>query len=117
MTPLISVVIPTYNQSQFIGEAISSVLKQTVSDLEIIVVDNFSTDDTERVVGSFDDPRLHYFCYANGGVIAAGRNHGVSQSCGQLIAFLDSNDSWEPAKLELQLAHITDDGISCISTD
>lgn len=57
MTPLISVVIPTYNHCQFIGEAISSALNQTIDDFEIIVVDNFSTDDTERVVKSFQDPK------------------------------------------------------------
>jgi glycosyltransferase involved in cell wall biosynthesis len=117
MSPLISVVIPTYNQGSFIGDTIRSVLNQSVRDFEIVVVDNYSTDDTESVVRGFDDPRLRYIRYDNGGVIAAGRNRGVSQSRGKLIAFLDSDDAWEENKLEIQLPHLDDEEISCVATD
>jgi glycosyltransferase involved in cell wall biosynthesis len=102
MPEKISVIIPTYNYGCFIADAIGSVLEQTCRPDEIIVVDDGSTDETETVVRSFGD-RVLYIKQENAGVCAA-RNRGVSESKGDLIAFLDADDTWEPAKLEKQLA-------------
>lgn len=97
----ISVVIPTYNYGRFVAEAIHSVLGQTVNCLEIIVVDDGSTDETEAVVGSFGD-RVRFIKQQNSGVGVA-RNRGVAESTGEYIAFLDADDYWHPQKLEKQL--------------
>ncbi len=97
-----SIIIPTYNRCDFVCEAIDSVRKQTFEDFELIVVDDGSTDGTESAVRDIDDPRLRYMRQPNRGVSAA-RNVGVANSCGPLIAFLDSDDLWLPEKLAVQL--------------
>lgn len=107
MIAKISVVIPTYNYGRFVAEAIESALGQTCSPLEVIVVDDGSTDDTETVVRAFGD-RVRYIRQENAGVCAA-RNRGVAESTGELIAFLDADDIWEPEKLERQLARFAED--------
>jgi len=101
--PLISVIIPTYNHASYLKEAMGSVLGQTYSNLELIVIDNFSTDDTESIVQSLDDDRIRYLKFSNNGVIAASRNHGIKEAKGEFIAFLDSDDYWFKDKLALQL--------------
>ena len=98
--PRVSVVIPTYNHARFIGHALASVCAQTFTDWEAIVVNNFSTDDTESVVASVADPRIRLVNFANHGVIAASRNYGMAMAWGELVAFLDSDDCWYPQKLE-----------------
>jgi glycosyltransferase involved in cell wall biosynthesis len=97
----VSVVIPTYNHSAFIGRCIDSVLGQTVAAEEIIVVDDGSTDDTPRVLAEFGD-RIRYVRQSNAGCGVA-RNTGISIARGEWIALLDSDDVWHPRKLELQL--------------
>lgn len=97
----VSVVIPTYNFGQFLTAAIESAQTQTLPPGEIIVVDDGSTDDTRKVVSSFGSVR--YIRQANAGVCAA-RNRGVEESTGEFIAFLDADDTWEPRKLEKQIA-------------
>ena len=94
--PFISIVMPTYNQKHFIGKAIQSVLDQTYQNWELIVVNNFSTDQTKTVVEDF----------ANKGVIAASRNLAIQNARGALIAFLDSDDYWDSSKLTLCLSKI-----------
>lgn len=101
--PLVSVVMPTYNHSEFIGEAIECVLNQTYSNLELIIVDNFSEDQTAQVIASYKDSRIKYVQYRNNGIIAASRNHGIQLSQGEYVAFLDSDDLWVPEKLEWQV--------------
>ena len=98
----VSVVIPTYNYGRFIGEAIRSVLAQTLPPSEIIVVDDGSTDQTATVVEAFGDV-VRYIRQDNAGVCAA-RNRGVNESMSELIAFLDADDTWEPTNLEKQVA-------------
>lgn len=98
--PRVSVVIPTYNHGCFIGKALASVCAQTFTDWEAIVVNNFSTDDTESVIKAIDDPRIRLVNFANHGVIAASRNHGMKLARGEVVAFLDSDDCWYPQKLE-----------------
>ncbi len=107
MNRRISVVIPTYNYGRFIAEAIESVLQQTYPRIEIIVVDDGSTDNTEKVLSSFGD-RIRYIRQANQGVGAA-RNTGVKESSGELIAFLDADDYWHPQKLEKQVEKLVSD--------
>ncbi|MFY9528189.1 MAG: glycosyltransferase [Candidatus Acidiferrales bacterium] len=99
--PRVSVVIPTYNSAAFLEEAIQSVLGQTYSDFEVVVVDDGSTDGTEYVVRSFGD-RVSYLKQDNRGVSAA-RNHGIHKSQGNYVAFLDSDDFWLPGKLAEQI--------------
>ena len=97
----VSVVIPTYNYGSFIATAIRSVLGQTRPPDEIIVVDDGSTDDTRHSVSNFGES-VKYFYQANNGVSVA-RNRGVEESTGDLIAFLDADDFWEPTCLETAL--------------
>ncbi len=99
---LVSVIIPTHNRARIIGRAIESALAQTYTDLEVIIADDGSTDDTRAVVESYG-PRMVYVRQANAGVSAA-RNFGIRHARGEFIAFLDSDDAWRPWKIEAQLA-------------
>lgn len=100
--PEVSVIITTFNRSNYLEEALRSVLNQTYSDFEIIIVDDGSTDNTREVVRRFNDSRIKYIFQENKGVGAA-RNTGVRASKGRFIAFLDADDLWLPEKLELQV--------------
>ena len=100
---MISIVMPTFNQASFIGEAIDSVLRQTDRNYELIIINNYSEDGTEEIVRSYSDPRIHYYKFNNHGIIAASRNYGIRLSKGKYIAFLDSDDIWLPKKLEKQV--------------
>jgi glycosyltransferase involved in cell wall biosynthesis len=100
----VSVIIPTYNRSRFLREAIQSVLRQTHRPAEIIVVDDGSRDDTDSVVEEFGD-RVRCLRCAHRGVSAA-RNVGIRQSCGRWLAFLDSDDLWLPGKLSAQTSFV-----------
>jgi glycosyltransferase involved in cell wall biosynthesis len=101
MNPKVSVVIPTYNRAGTVPRAIESVLAQTITDLEVIVVDDGSSDDTGKVLGELFGKRIRYFPQANQGASVA-RNRGVEESRGEWIAFLDSDDVWEKEKLAWQ---------------
>ena len=103
----VSVIIPTYNYGRFISDAIHSVLDQTQAAAEIVVVDDGSSDDTREVVGKFGDS-VKYIRQENAGVCAA-RNTGVRESRGDLIAFLDADDTWQPTALEKQAARFASD--------
>jgi glycosyltransferase involved in cell wall biosynthesis len=98
---MISVIIPTYNSDKFISEAISSVLRQTYTDYEIIVVDDGSTDSTKEIIEN-NFPEVSYFYTTNQGVSRA-RNYGIQRARGEFIAFLDADDLWLPEKLEKQI--------------
>lgn len=99
---MISVIIPTYNCDKYICEAIDSVLRQTYSDYEIIVIDDGSTDTTRTIIKN-KYSSIRYYYVKNSGVSAA-RNFGISMAQGELIAFLDADDMWLPEKLEKQAA-------------
>ena len=97
----VSVIIPTYNRAYFLKEAIESVLNQDYSDLELIVVDDGSTDNTKEVIESFKG-KLKYFYQSHKGVSCA-RNAGLKLAQGDFIAFLDSDDLWKKKKLKVQV--------------
>ena len=101
MTPLVSVIIPTYNRGSLVTAAIDSVLAQTFTDLELIVIDDGSTDDTVMRLAPYVD-RIRYFHQTNRGASAA-QNAGLREASGEWIAILASDDTWHPAKLERQL--------------
>jgi glycosyltransferase involved in cell wall biosynthesis len=98
----ISVVLPVYNRAAYVGEAIASVFAQTLLPSELIVVDDGSTDTSVEVVERFARPGLNVLRQENAGIGAA-RNRGLSSATGDLIGFIDSDDVWEPDKLELQV--------------
>jgi glycosyltransferase involved in cell wall biosynthesis len=100
--PKIAVIIPTYNRESLIGESIESVIHQTYSDLELIIVDDGSTDNTRKVVNSYQDHRIRYVFQDNRGVSAA-RNTGINVSTSQYVAFLDSDDLYVENALEITL--------------
>ena len=97
----VSVIIPTYNRARMIGEAIESVLSQAYNDLELIVVDDGSSDETRKVVSNYF-PQVNYLYQEHQGVSAA-RNCGIKHSRGEYLSFLDSDDLWLKEKLRSQM--------------
>jgi glycosyltransferase involved in cell wall biosynthesis len=104
---LVSVIVPAYNAMPFLAETLESICAQTIEDLEVIVVDDGSTDSTAEYTQEFGrcDARVRCLSIANGGVARA-RDSGVAAAAGRYVSFLDSDDLWAPAKLERQLALI-----------
>ena len=100
--PRVSVIIPTYNAAPFIARTLNSILEQDFSDLEVVVVDDGSTDDTTVIVDGFES-RVRLIRQQNAGVAAA-RNRAIAEARGDLIAFLDHDDVWYPGKLRRQVA-------------
>lgn len=98
-TPLVSIVVPTYNHATFLRNAINSIRAQTYTNWQASVVNNFSTDDTIDIVTGFNDDRILLINFYNEGVIAASRNQGIRHATGEFVAFLDSDDVWYPEKL------------------
>src|SRR5690242_13247080 len=103
---LVSVIIPTYNGTAFLRETIDSALAQTYPAVEVIVVDDGSTDDTAAVIAEYGD-RIKGIAQANSGTSAA-RNTGIRASSGDYIAFLDHDDLWAPIKLARQMRVLRD---------
>lgn len=101
--PIVSIIIPAYNQGEFLKQAIQSSLAQTFSDFEVIVVDDGSTDSTPQVVKEFTDTRIHYIRQENKGLSGA-RNTGILNARGEYLTFLDSDDLFLPEKLTLLTA-------------
>jgi len=100
---LVSIIMPTYNCGRFIRESIDSVLAQTYTHWELIVVDDCSTDDTKSIVCTYKDSRIQYLCNEHNQGAAMTRNKALREAKGQYIAFLDSDDLWTPTKLEKQI--------------
>ena len=98
--PLFSIVIPTYNRGNLIGRCIDSIIAQTYTNWEAIIVDNYSDDNTEEVVLSYKDDRIRFIKNHNYGVIAVSRNKALDMAKGDWICFLDSDDAWFPNKLQ-----------------
>ena len=113
---LVSIITPSYNTAMFIGETIESVLAQTYSNWELLIVDDCSTDNTDEVVSLYRDPRIHYFKNTKNSGAAFSRNKALREAKGKWIAFLDSDDLWKPAKLEKQIRFMVDNQYSFTCT-
>ena len=100
----VSVIIPTHNRARLLPRAARSVLNQTFRELELIVVDDASSDDTRQVVAALDDPRVRYIRHDRNRGAPEARNTGIEAARGKYIAFQDSDDEWLPEKLEKQMA-------------
>lgn len=107
---MVSIVVPTYNRASELSGVIRSILEQSHTLFEIIVVDDASTDDTERVVHGFGDPRITYLRHSERRNGAAARNTGTQHAAGDFVAFLDSDDEWLPDHLSRKLAILQDTG-------
>lgn len=115
--PLVSIIMPAYNHAKFISKAIESVLNQTYQNFELIIIDNYSEDNTEEIVASYKDDRIKYLKFRNNGIIAASRNQGIKCAKGEFIAFLDSDDIWYRSKIEKQLPHFQVPEIIGVASD
>ena len=105
-SPLVSIIIPTYNHAKFIEKALNSVKNQTYKNWEAIVIDNNSTDETNKILNNITDTRIKHIKIDNKGVIAKSRNIGINVANGEWIAFLDSDDFWTKDKLEICIKNI-----------
>ena len=99
MSPLISVIIPTFKRLDKLKEAIKSIQSQSFKNWETIIIDNHSDDGTEEFIESLKDKRFKFYLIRNDGVISKSRNLGIQKSNGKYLAFLDSDDWWSPDKL------------------
>jgi teichuronic acid biosynthesis glycosyltransferase TuaG len=118
--PLISVIMPCYNSSRFIVRAILSVLNQTYKNLELIIVDDCSTDETKKIIKKFikQDKRIKFYSTKkNSKTVAKPRNLGVSKAVGEYVAFLDSDDYWYEGKLDYQMKYIGNFLVSFTAAD
>lgn len=104
--PKISIIVTTYNRKELLTETVNSILAQTMSDFELIIVDNNSDYNFMEHVEGFQDHRIKAFQHSNNGIISINRNFGFQKSVGEFIALCDDDDVWEPRKLELQLAYL-----------
>lgn len=114
--PLISVVIPAYNHERFVGEAIESVLDQSCGDLELVVVDDGSTDRTAEVIKGYTDKRLHYYHQENQDAFNT-INRGISLSRGHYVSILNSDDVYEKNRLEKLVAVLDNKNCVCTFSD
>jgi glycosyltransferase involved in cell wall biosynthesis len=108
--PTVTVVVPAYNRAGVVGRAVRSALAQTLREVEVLVVDDASTDDTAAVVAAIEDPRVRLLRHDRNRGGSAARNTGIEAARGRYVAFLDSDDEWHPAKLERQVATLEERG-------
>lgn len=111
---LVSIIIPTYNRSKLLKNAINSIINQTYQNFEIIIIDDCSTDDTLKVVKNFEDKRIKYLKNKVSLRATGSRNRGIENSNGDFIAFLDDDDEWYPQKLEMQLEKFKDSKVGLV---
>lgn len=114
---LVSVIVPTYNRANLVSETIRSILNQSYKYLELIVVDDGSTDNTEEVINSFTDDRLIYIKAQNWGGPARPRNIGIKKAKGEYLAFSDDDDIWMENKLEIQIKKIKETNCFLLSSN
>ena len=110
MSNLVSIIMPSYNTAKFIEETVNSVLNQTYTNWELIIVDDCSTDNTDEVVSQFNDERIKYIKNEKNSGAAISRNRALQEAKGKWIAFLDSDDVWLPEKLKKQIAFMEKNG-------
>ena len=114
----VSIIMPSYNTAKYIDETINSVLKQTYTDWELIIVDDCSTDETDAIVSKYlTDERIKYLKNEVNSGAAITRNRALREATGKWIAFLDSDDLWQPEKLEKQLKFMADGGVAFSFSD
>ena len=106
MNGLVSIIMPSYNTANFIGETIKSVLEQTYKNWELLIVDDCSTDNTDEVVARYNDERITYMKNLKNSGAAVSRNKALNVARGKWIAFLDSDDLWYSTKLEEQIKYM-----------
>lgn len=99
----VSIILPTYNRAHIIKKSIDSVLAQTYTDFELLIIDDGSTDETEQVIAEYQDSRIVYHKLPQNGGQSKARNYGITQAKYDVIAFEDSDDIWYPTKLEKQM--------------
>lgn len=104
--PLVTVVIPAYNQARFLGETLDSVLCQTYRNFEIVVVNDASTDNTEEVVRGYQDPRIRYMAHDSNKGLPATRNTGIRAARGEFVMLLDADDLFHRQKMEVHVEHL-----------
>jgi glycosyltransferase involved in cell wall biosynthesis len=102
--PIVSVIIPTYNREKLILKALNSIFAQTFQGFEVIIVDDASTDNTEKIIHDLQNEKIRYIKLERNGGQCIARNIGIKAAKGNYIAFLDSDDEWMPGKLEKQLS-------------
>lgn len=115
---LVSVIMPTYNCGKFILQSLDSVIAQTVTDWEVQIVDDCSTDNTAEVLKPYLEkhPNIHYYVLPQNGGPAVARTEAMKRATGKYIAFLDSDDLWMPDKLEKQIAFMERTGAKFSAT-
>ena len=113
----VSVVINCHNSEKYIKETLTSALNQTYEDIEIICYDNFSKDNTKKIILSFRDERIKYFYSNKFFTLGKARNHAIKQCKGEFIAFLDSDDIWKKNKLEYQLIYFKDPKVGIVTSN
>ena len=116
MSDMISIIIPAYNAADYLAQTIESVLNQTYSDFELILIDDGSTDRTREIIKDYQckDARIKYFYKENGGVSSA-RNLGLQKATGDFVSFLDSDDLWDRRFLELMYHKLVAGGeLACL---
>lgn len=115
---LISIVMPSYNTEKYISESINSVLAQTYTNWELIIVDDCSTDNTDEIIKPYlSDERIKYLKNEKNSGAAISRNYALREAKGKYVAFLDSDDTWEPEKLEKQVRFMEESGYKFTYTD
>jgi len=112
--PTVSVIIPVYEGEKTIKDTIQSVLNQTFSDFELIVINDGSEDSTLKIVSNVQDPRVKVFSYPNAG-LSASRNRGIALASGEYITFIDADDLWTPDKLEAQLKALQENSQAAVA--
>ena len=118
MSDLVSIIMPSYNTEKYIAESINSVIAQTYTNWELIIVDDCSTDGTDDAVSSFlSDSRIKYLKNEKNSGAAISRNKALREATGKYVAFLDSDDLWHPEKLERQVAFMEKNGYKFTYTD
>ncbi len=108
METMVSIIVPTYNRANVIKRAIDSILRQTYSAYEVIIVDDGSTDETASVIAGIQDTRIRYIVLEENKGVAHARNVGIQEAAYDYVAFLDSDDEWLPDKLRLQMDKLLD---------
>src|SRR5437868_7089779 len=118
MTPIVSINLCCYNSEKYLEETLQSIFAQTLTDWELVIIDDGSTDSTEKIIKHYEvnDPRIIYHAQRNMG-LSPSRNKAIQFSHGKYVAFIDHDDLWEPTYLEAQVNGFSDERIGLVYTD